>query len=183
MAVSQRNCRLLVAFLSCSVLLPHSGLNAAQPEAGSKKRQSVEVADVSLAEGGRVQGSVVDSEGHPIRGARVEIRFGTRKVARVQTDHRGQFEVSGLKAGPHLIVSGDEAALVRFWGQSTAPPKSRDSILMVQGSPVVRAQLGGLSMFDLSLLAIAGTSLGFALENYDEIKDLKDQINSRPASP
>lgn len=172
----------LVAMVCLGIMFPQSALLAG-PESPAAARQVIQVADIALAEDGVLNGNVVNEQGEGIADTTVSVRFNQKDVAKVKTDQNGRFQVKNLRAGQHLIVSGKEAAVVRFWAADSAPPKSRDSVLLVKGSPVVRAQLGGLSMVDLVVVGLAGAALGVAIDNNDKIKDVQDAVNQLPSSP
>lgn len=171
-----------VLWLAClGLVIPHADLSAAQP-LPEKASSKIVFTDVELATGNVLTGSLVDGRGKGIDGAKVSIRFNQKEIASTVTDKDGAFAVKGLRGGQHVIVAGDEAALVRLWAPETAPPNARTSALLVRGSSVVRGQFGGIDMVGLATLALAGVATGYAISNNNKIKDLESQINKLPTS-
>jgi hypothetical protein len=169
-------------WLAClGLVLPRVELSAAQP-VPEKNASKIVFSDVELAEGSVLTGSLVDSRGQGIDGAKVSIRYKKKEIASTVTDAKGGFAVKGLRGGEHIIVAGDEAALVRLWAPNTAPPKAHSSALLVRGSSVVRGQFGGIDMVGLATLGIASVAAAYAISNHDKIKDLEDQVNKLPTS-
>lgn len=168
---------------SLGLIVPYNECAAAQP-VPQKTVDKVEfsVTDIELAEGNVLKGSLIDGRGKGIDGAKVSIHFNDKEIASAVTDQNGAFAVRGLRGGQHVIITGEEAALVRLWAPDTAPPKARTSALLVRGSSVVRGQFGGISMVEIATLAVAGVATGYAITNYNKLKDLEGQVNKLPTS-
>lgn len=111
---------------------------AAQPVAESP---GAVVQDVALADDGVLRGILVTAENAPLTQARVQIWMQEHEVASTQTDSAGRFAVRGLRGGAYQIVAGDAAMVCRLWAPGTAPPHALKTIVLVQGTNVVRGDL------------------------------------------
>lgn len=101
------------------------------------------VPDVALADGGLLQGQVVDAQGAPLGKTPVSVWQQSREVARTATDNNGYFAVRGLRGGAHRVIAANNQASVRLWKPGTAPPTARQALLVVTQRPMVRGQYGG----------------------------------------
>jgi len=126
----------------CGFLVPDVSLLAGEPAQLPQSQTATNpvVIDVALASGGTLVGRVLDAQHHALAGATVSVRQGQREVATAVTDKEGRFQVSHLRGGVYQVVAADGQGLFRVWAADTAPPSSRDKVLLVAGSMVVRGQ-------------------------------------------
>ncbi|MGE0759153.1 MAG: hypothetical protein AB7F89_26770 [Pirellulaceae bacterium] len=134
---------LCAAVATVGLLLPHtmavgSEIRGAAPAQTAAPR----IVDVSLAEGGVLQGQVLNVSGTAQAGSEVKILRGQEVVARTTTDQQGAFSVSGIKGGVYLVSTAGSTGVVRAWAPRTAPPSAVQGILLVPDNEAVRAQLG-----------------------------------------
>jgi TolA-binding protein len=174
-----------LAALACfGTLIPQQSLNAAQsaPEATASKAdadsQAKKVTDIELDQQGRLRGFLVDTNGKPEALKKVQIRQGKKLLAETKTDRNGEFQVSKLRGGVYQIVSKDQAAVVRVWSNGTAPPKSKDAVLLVTGK-VARGQgfIPGGTVAGLLGLGVGITGLTIGIVNMQKNDDLQRDIN------
>ena len=138
--------------LAClGMILPQSALMA-----GETKTQSN---DISLAKGGVLVGSVVDSSGRVLANAPVSVKFNGFTVATTQSNAKGQFTVRGLRGGVHEICTASGTSPNRFWAHGTAPKAAKSAAVVVNGNNVVRSQ-GGLGLLQDSDLLIGTMLMG-----------------------
>jgi hypothetical protein len=116
------------------------------------------IADVALAEGGVLNGQVLDAQGQPMPQTNVVLQQNERLVASAVTDTQGRFTVGGLNGGLFLIAAGSATVAYRLWAPHTAPPAARSGALVVSGEQVVRGQgrTGGLRYWLTNPWILAG---------------------------
>ncbi|MCP4787051.1 MAG: hypothetical protein GY903_30835 [Fuerstiella sp.] len=140
--------------------------------------ERVELRNVELATGQTLNGRFINSAGQPLIGAVVTIHLA-KDIRKAMMDETGSFSVSGLHGGQCIIVIDDETFACRLWSNGTAPPKSLQSIALVDSTgddTVIRGQgirnrLSSLTQsqkIGLGVFVLAGTVLGFALAQDDE---------------
>jgi hypothetical protein len=114
---------------------PGSGTSRASEDRAAR---SV-VIDVSLRQGGTLSGQVVDPQGQAIEGANVWLRQNGKTLGRTVADQHGRFAMRGLRGGVYHLVTTSGSAICRAWSVGTAPPSSRQQVMLVSG-PAIRAQ-------------------------------------------
>jgi hypothetical protein len=145
---------------SAGLMLPQSRLQAATADIPAAVQPAAPaVLDVALADGGRMQGQVVDPQGQPVAKTSVAVLHDGKEVALTTTDSEGNFTISGLRSGQHVIVAGDDGKLVRMWSQNTAPPSANSRVMITKGQQIARGQ-GLLSPTGLMLLGLGGIVAG-----------------------
>jgi hypothetical protein len=174
-----------LAALACAgTLIPQTSLNAAdtasQPatEKAAETSLLTKVTDVELDQQGRLLGVLVDSNGNPEPLKKVRIQQGNKIVAELNTDREGRFQVSRLRGGIYQIVSEKQAAVVRVWANGTAPPKSKNAVLLVTGD-VTRGQgfIPGGTIAGLLGIGVGIAGLTIGIVNMNEVDDLEKEIN------
>lgn len=168
--------------LACLGMVIPQGAIAAEQQAQKTVKAPV-VTNVALDAAGIFQGQLINAEGKALDGAKVVVRSNGKVVAQSMTDAKGAFKVANLKAGVYEVSAGQASAVYQVWPTKTAPPSANKQALLISGKQVVRGQLGGLDVVTVSLIAISGTSLGFAISNNDKLSDLEDKVNQIPTSP
>jgi len=174
-----------LATLACfGTLIPQQNLNAAEAAPETQVSQAdapaavEKVIDIELDRQGRLLGALVDRNGKPEALKKIQIRQGKKLLAETKTDREGRFEVSKLRGGIYQVISKDQAALVRVWSNGTAPPKSKELVLLVTGQ-ATRGQGFIPSGFTTGLLGlgvgIAGLTIGII--NMRENNDLQRDID------
>ena len=163
----------------CVSLLPTAVQADARQEA-----KSVLVQNVQLSEAGTVQAKLVDEAGKPIAGKTIELHSKTESK-KVTTDQQGSFQLTKAQLGHCGLKIDDNFYACRVWGHNQAPPKSLQSITVVQNDgPIYRAQscgegcddgwggrrLGGVTgqqWLGLALLAGVVVAVVLAVDNDD----------------
>ncbi len=155
--------KLLVITLACSLSAPT--LLAAEP-------MLLQSGDVVL-QNGVMRGTILDRSAQPVGGMPVRLFHRETQIAETLTNDRGEFSISGVRNGSHIIATGSHRSNVRFWGTDAAPPSATQKAMIIVDPQVVRAQdedcgddcgEGWLSGSGLAkpamLLAIAGGVVG-----------------------
>jgi len=113
-------------------------LYAAAQQTTSRSRAVI--SDIRLADGGLLEGRLVDSQARPIEQTSVSILHDGLKVAQTKTDVDGTFQVAGLRGGVHQIAGPSGTATCRLWQQGMAPPAARETAVVISRGPLVRGQ-------------------------------------------
>lgn len=95
--------------------------------------------DVQL-HSGSLSGVVLNRESRPVPGVEVRLMYGKNVIATATSDDNGNFAVHGLRNGGHIVNTGEEKELVRFWNSDVAPPSASARMIMVVDEQVVRGQ-------------------------------------------
>lgn len=92
------------------------------------------VVDIELADGGVLQGQVVDLQKGGVPGLPVSVLAQDKEVARTTTAENGRFTIPGLRGGVYRVAAGKEGqGLFRLWSAKTAPPAAqKDAIVYTQ---------------------------------------------------
>lgn len=152
--------------------------------------------DVELTTDGALQGQVRTSEGHPVDNAVVELRYQGTPIARTTTGARGEFFITGVRGGAHELHVGSMASPVRLWKSGTAPEGAVEGVVVSADENIVRGQQcdpygapcntcpptsSGFGLIDVVTLAMLGTAVAglvVAIDNHQDIDDLKNQLAS-----
>jgi hypothetical protein len=97
--------------------------------------------DVVLNDG-KLEGTVLNREAQPVAGLTVRLFHGESLIATTTSNERGQFSVTGLRNGGHVLAMGEDRQNVRFWGTQSAPPAAVNRVTLVVDEAVVRGQCG-----------------------------------------
>lgn len=131
--------RVLVVALSCvGMVTSPMAMASAAPVSAAQVAQAPR--DVSLHQGGVLVGQMLDAQGKAIAGATVQVQAAGKQVASVQTDARGQFQVTGLRGGMHEVATAGQRDVYRLWAPQTAPPAAQQGLMLVSGTDLVRGQ-------------------------------------------
>jgi hypothetical protein len=90
---------------------------------------------------GSLSGVVLDRQARPVRGLPVRLFYGKNLIATATSDDNGNFAVHGLRNGGHIVNTGAEKELVRFWSSDVAPPAASARMVVVVDEQVVRGQM------------------------------------------
>ena len=126
------------------VVSPAMSVAGSQPGTSAPGKTSLK--NVELDVNGSLRGQLVSEAGVPVSAAAIRVHSQTNrnKVSQtLATDETGSFAISGLKSGTCLIAVGDNTYACRVWNHATAPPKSLQSIALVDAGRVVRGNAGG----------------------------------------
>ncbi|MEY3175058.1 MAG: hypothetical protein RLZZ436_2972 [Planctomycetota bacterium] len=93
-----------------------------------------------LLHSGSLSGVVLNRQSHPVPGVQVRLMYGKNVIATAITDDNGNFAVHGLRNGGHIVGTGEEKELVRFWSSEAAPPAASARMIMVVDEQVIRGQ-------------------------------------------
>ncbi|MFM7057383.1 MAG: carboxypeptidase-like regulatory domain-containing protein [Planctomycetota bacterium] len=93
-----------------------------------------------LLHSGSLSGVVLNRESHPLPGITVQFLHGKNVIAVATSDDNGNFAVHGLRNGGHVVATGEEKELVRFWNSTAAPPSASARLILVVDEEVVRGQ-------------------------------------------
>ncbi|MFN9718173.1 MAG: carboxypeptidase-like regulatory domain-containing protein [Planctomycetota bacterium] len=152
--------------------------------------------DIELTADGTLQGQVRTAEGRPVENAEVELRYQGTPIARTMTGATGEFSVTGVRGGAHDLHVGAVSSPIRLWKNGTAPEGSLNGIVVSADEEIIRGQAcdpygapcntcpptsSGFGLIDVVTLAMLGTAvtgLVVAIDNSNEIDDLKNQLAS-----
>lgn len=129
----RKNTQFIVALFSCMGLVLQSIPAIAAAPSGFAQ-------DVAANASGGLSGTVTDTKGQAIAGARIHVRQAGAVIAETTADDRGAFDFGGLRGGVYQIATTGTAANVRLWAGKTAPPSAANGVLLVTSSQVVRGQ-------------------------------------------
>jgi hypothetical protein len=159
---------LCVGLATIGILVPNTGV-AIGAETQIAAKSSTSVVDVSLVDGGVLQGQVVSPQGQVVANAPVILHQGRTEVAKTTTDKDGRFALKGVKGGVYAVSTNGAVGVVRAWTSRTAPPSSVTSVLLVPQDLTARAQLlggeGNMGLGTLVLLGLAGTIIAVSIEH------------------
>ena len=99
------------------------------------------IVDLALSNGATT-GIVVDDQGSPVKGAKVEVKYQGKSIAKVVSNDKGEFQVRKLRGGIHTIHSGGGVAVARLWSAATAPPAAKARLTVVSQARLIRGQCG-----------------------------------------
>ena len=174
-----------LAGMACfGTLIPQQSLSAADSTVEQRvskadaTAQTKKIIDIELDQQGRLLGVLVDTNGKPEPLKKLQIQQGKKVVAEVKTDRAGRFQVSKLRGGVYQIVGKDQTAVVRVWSNGTAPPKSKDAVLLVTG----KATRGQGFIPTGTISGLLGVGIGIAaltvgIVNMRENDDLNRKVN------
>lgn len=181
---------MIVASVCIGMLASQSGLRAegADPKAGKTTVRPIlipKVTDVTLGDGGKLEGRFVDSQGKAIDAAPVMVVHKGKEVARTMTDADGRFVIKNLRTGDHAICSAQYVQQARLWTEKNAPPSSKTESVIVAKEGVVRGQDGcclgmGPDFLTLGIVALGVGAIVLGAITLKKINDLEDQINASP---
>jgi hypothetical protein len=157
-----------VAFLMTLAILAPAQLSGADPVPVKRN-----VTDVCLGEDGTLQTQIVDFQGQPVTGEKVVVCFQNKPIASVISDQQGFATVSGLRPGPHQIVTARGTSAFRMWHKDNAPPSAVNTPTVVSDKDVVRGQLGA---FNLPMLVVGGAAAAATVISLDAQDDAEDAL-------
>lgn len=154
---------------SISLLL--AGLISANSPVFAELPVEIRSTDVTLVQQGLLKGTVLNTSAQPVIGVPVHILHGEAIVASAVSDEEGQFSISGLRNGSHIIQVGSVQQPVRFWETTTAPPASTSHMAIVVDEEIVRGQQGfqpgntvaGTISSNLGMILLIGGGIGIVL--------------------
>ncbi len=160
-----------VGLATVGLLVPNSGLVNGAEKQLTTKQATPSIIDVSLVDGGILQGQVLSPQGQVMANAPIALHQGKNEVAKTTTDQNGQFALKGLKGGVYVVSTDGAAGVVRAWSPRTAPPSSVQAVLLVPQNWTARAQLlqdGAMTNLGVGALVvggIAGTVIAVSLDH------------------
>jgi hypothetical protein len=96
--------------------------------------------DISLEDGGVLNGQVVDAAGVPLAQTVVNLRSINGRVATGHTDSSGRFQIRGLGGGLYEVTAAQRSGTFRLWAAGASPPGAVKQVLLVAGQQVTRGQ-------------------------------------------
>jgi hypothetical protein len=142
------------AWMACfGMVLPATSVRGEVPAAATPVEQD-SATDVTLYEGGKLCGMVVNSQGVPMPSTDVSVSQSGKVAARAKTDALGQFTVTDLRGGVYQVAAGKRVTTLRVWEGNAAPPSARPVAMLVGSGVVVRGQrpFGSLIFSDAIVL-------------------------------
>jgi hypothetical protein len=106
----------------------------------SATANSPAIHDVALHKGGVLLGELVDAQGNGAAKIEVQLMQHGAPLRQGRTDESGQFLFDGLPGGIYQIVTPTNAAVIRAWSPSTAPPAARPHVMLVVHQSTIRTQ-------------------------------------------
>ena len=121
----------------------------------------------------------MDSQGVPVRNAKVVLSKGSNEIAAGVSDGVGRFHLGPASGGVYTLHSSGRANLVRAWRAGTAPPAAGDMALVVVDDEVIRGQMPledffASDAFLITALLVAAIAVPIAVHN---------SRNNSPSSP
>jgi hypothetical protein len=112
------------------------------------------VLDVSLVDGGTLQGKVIDLQGGKTSGIPISLQTQNYKTLTTKTTEDGRFSIQGLRGGVYQVAAGQgQSTTYRLWSNGTAPPSAaNNAIVYTQNGN----SIGGLKTFLANPVVIAG---------------------------
>ena len=147
------------------------------------------IRDVQLTQQGKFQGQLLTPAGKSVSNAVVQLRFRGAPVAVAKTDINGRFEISGVRAGAHEVVTGAVHSPVRLWSYGAAPRGAKTGMVVALSETVVRGQYqptSGFGVLDVITLATVGSAVGalvVGIDNNNTLEDIEQAAANNPASP
>jgi len=114
--------------------------HAGQPVANQSSELVVK--DVSLEDGGVLQGQILTSTGQARANVPVILGQKGKELVQGQTDAQGRFAFKGLNTGVYHVSAGSVGGVYRVWSDKTAPPSAKEGVMLVNNEQVVRGQIG-----------------------------------------
>ncbi|MEN6458615.1 MAG: carboxypeptidase-like regulatory domain-containing protein [Thermoguttaceae bacterium] len=136
----------MVSLAALGMCLPQVTLASGQAAAPA-------VVDIALADGGVLQGQVVDLQGGHVANVPVSVKAADREVAQAVTTADGRFSVQGLRGGVYQVAAGEGQGVYRLWSSNTAPPSAQKGAVVYTQNAQPRS---GLKMFLTNPIVIAG---------------------------
>jgi hypothetical protein len=136
----------MIALATLGICLPEIALAASEPTPPA-------VVDIAMADGGVLQGQVVDLQGGNTTGIPVAVRAQNQEIIRTTTAKDGRFTIQGLRGGVYQVAAGEGQGVYRLWTANAAPPSAqRNAIVFTQNG----GGGGGLKMLLANPIVIAG---------------------------
>lgn len=115
-----------------------ASLMVAEPSALANGPMQIRAKDVTLLEGGLLQGRIQNTSAQPVPDVAVQVFHGEKVVASTKSNSEGRFRIQGLRNGSHLIQVAGTQHQVRFWSESAAPPAAIHEVpIVVSQTPAV----------------------------------------------
>ena len=120
----------------CSVIPNAIATQAIASGPSAAKSLNSDLRNVELNESGNLNLLVVDSIGNPQPQIALQLECGPVQTAGI-TNELGRLAVPQLVGGTCIIQLHDQVFAFRVWKNGTAPPKSLQSIALVNDNPAV----------------------------------------------
>jgi len=173
-----------VTLAALGTMLPAPQLQAAENKAPLKiERTNATVIDISMSTEGVFAGRVIDHTGTPVKGAEVVISQSGKEVAKLTSDERGAFAVSGLRSGVYEVASGKTSGSFRVWSESAAPAAAKEQALVILGENGTRGGMGGMGGGTILLGAAVVATVIISAIALGKINNLQDDVDNIPKSP
>ncbi|TVS07968.1 MAG: hypothetical protein EA424_29125 [Planctomycetaceae bacterium] len=124
------------------LLVPHVGQVSAADRTVAAPTPQAQLVDIALTSNNLLQGQLVDRQGAPKAGTKVQLSSGTEVLAEGISDPQGAFRIPVERGGVYTLSDGEASALVRVWTQEAAPPSAQPAVLMVSDPELTRGALG-----------------------------------------
>ncbi len=99
----------------------------------------LQTTDVIL-QNGVMQGTMLDRSAQPVAGVKVRLFHRETQIAETISNDRGEFSISGLRTGSHILGTAGSLSNIRFWSTDAAPPTAANKAMIVCGQQIVRFQ-------------------------------------------
>lgn len=133
----------LATVATVGIVFPFDRLAAAAgppSELPAERSPIASIMDMRLADGGTLNGQIVDDLGRPWPGLAVVVYREGHVVGTAATDPNGEFSIAALRGGVHEVGTPNAACLVRLWVPGTAPPSAITRLMLVSSGTTVRGQ-------------------------------------------
>ncbi|GAB5441138.1 MAG: hypothetical protein Fues2KO_14870 [Fuerstiella sp.] len=141
-------------------------------------RQTARLQNIELSKSGSLVGQFITETAQPLADIVIAATTSSGRQT-VKTDRQGRFELNHLKGGQCVLQIGEATYACRLWVNGTAPPGSRNSIVIVKDDqPLVRGQsrfsrmarlgqVAGGQKVALGLLIAGGTTVAIVASETD----------------
>ena len=99
----------------------------------------LQTTDVIL-QNGVMQGTMLDRSSQPVAGVKVRLFHRETQIAETISNDRGEFSISGLRNGSHILASGSNRSNIRFWGAEAAPPSATQKAMILVGNQIISTE-------------------------------------------
>lgn len=157
--------------------------DSAATKASTASDATVQLKNVELSPNGHLVGQLVTSAGQAVAGQKLTMTVGKQQQT-IETDKAGKFTAGVAGSGQCVIAVSDDVYACRVWAHGTAPPRSLQSIAIVQPTnSTVRGQYVFAPLTRLRMLTTtqkvilglgvgigAGIAIGAAIDDDDDKK-------------
>lgn len=103
---------------------------------------SPKIRDVVLGQDGTFRARLISNSGQALAAQKVTVSRAGKHLITTDSTDEGSFGIKNLQGGLYRVDFDGQAAFVRLWTAHAAPPSAIPELLLVEQTPVQRAQCG-----------------------------------------